>query len=42
MDADKILREMEKKGGEVCNPLIVTSKRMPEWTHVKLTRVNSL
>lgn len=31
MDADKILREMEKNGGEVCNPLILTSKIMPEW-----------
>jgi alkylhydroperoxidase/carboxymuconolactone decarboxylase family protein YurZ len=31
MDADKILREMEKNSGEVCNPLILTSKIMPEW-----------
>lgn len=31
MDADKILREMEKNSGEVCNPLNLTSKIMPEW-----------
>jgi alkylhydroperoxidase/carboxymuconolactone decarboxylase family protein YurZ len=31
MDADKILREMEKNTGEVCNPLILVSKIMPEW-----------
>jgi alkylhydroperoxidase/carboxymuconolactone decarboxylase family protein YurZ len=30
-DVDKILREMEKGSGEVCNPLIVISKVMPEW-----------
>ncbi|MFA5311879.1 MAG: carboxymuconolactone decarboxylase family protein [Methanomassiliicoccales archaeon] len=31
MDAEKILREMEKNSGEVCNPLILVSKIMPEW-----------
>jgi alkylhydroperoxidase/carboxymuconolactone decarboxylase family protein YurZ len=31
MGADKVLREMEKNSGEVCNPLILTSKIMPEW-----------
>jgi hypothetical protein len=31
MDPDEILREMEKNWGEVCNPLILTSKVMPEW-----------
>ena len=31
MDAEKILREMEKNSGEICNPLILTSKIMPEW-----------
>ncbi len=31
MDADQILRQMEKGWGEVCNPLIATSKVMPEW-----------
>ena len=31
MDAEKILREMEKNSGEVCNPLILISKIMPEW-----------
>ncbi len=31
MDADQILRQMEKSWGEVCNPLITTSKVMPEW-----------
>jgi alkylhydroperoxidase/carboxymuconolactone decarboxylase family protein YurZ len=31
MDPDKILREMEKNWGEICNPLILTSKVMPEW-----------
>ncbi|MDD1772028.1 MAG: carboxymuconolactone decarboxylase family protein [Methanomassiliicoccales archaeon] len=31
MNADEILRNMEKNSGEVCNPLILTSKIMPEW-----------
>ncbi len=31
MDAEKILREMERSSGEVCNPLTLTSKIMPEW-----------
>ena len=31
MDPDKILREMEKNWGEVCKPLVLTSKVMPEW-----------
>lgn len=31
MDVDDILRQMEKNSGEVCNPLILTSKVIPEW-----------
>ncbi len=31
MDVDSILRQMEKNSGEVCNPLNLTAKVMPEW-----------
>ncbi len=31
MNVDEILRTMEKNSGEVCDPLIKTSKVMPEW-----------
>ncbi|MEI6795879.1 MAG: carboxymuconolactone decarboxylase family protein [Methanomassiliicoccales archaeon] len=31
MNVDDILRNMEKNSGEVCNPLILVSKIMPEW-----------
>jgi alkylhydroperoxidase/carboxymuconolactone decarboxylase family protein YurZ len=31
MDPDQILREMEKNAGEICEPLNLTAKIMPEW-----------
>lgn len=31
MNPDQILREMEKNSGEVCEPLNLTAKIMPEW-----------